>query len=119
MKATSHAGYTVRELPNNKVGYDYIETSRYEVTTPIRKSNGEFNIIFVDLYFKPGFPPHGWEATKRDTTNDRGYYSTGGLSINSNILEDIDGVSFLPKSVCAVLRTLKYNVDDSYLVSPL
>lgn len=96
-------------------GTDGNHTHTFEVINP---KGGK---LLVDLYAKDGATanPHGWEATKEDATNVSGYYSTGGLRIVSGQLDDMDGVSFLPKCVCTVLRALGVKVSDDYLASPL
>lgn len=88
------------------------QTHSFEVTNP---KGGK---LLVDLYTKGNHQtPHGWEATKANTTDQSGYFSTGGLRITNNELDDYDGVYSLPKCVCAVLRALGFKVEDINLGS--
>jgi hypothetical protein len=69
--------------------------------------------IRVDLYQQIGCPvPHGFEATKTNTTNTSGYYRTGGLIFQGKELVDYDGVSELPAAVIAALEQI--GLDASY-----
>ncbi len=106
-------GYAVEIVASPAADKDGIFTTSFKVTFPSGKA------YLIDLYRKADSAPHGWEATQADTTNESGYYSSGGLSFHGVTCEDYDGVSFMPRCVCAVLRSLGYLVSDNCLAQPL
>ena len=116
------SGYTVSRLPVSQhpgailmAQNDGIETVSFRVISP------SLRVFRVDLYVKTGAEfPHGWEATTDKTTNQSGYYTSGSLAFDDEkTLQDYDGVFFLPKCVCAVLRANGFTVDDICLAEPL
>lgn len=107
-------GWTVSESKPAVQHKDGTQTHSFTVISP------KGNKLLVDLYTKGNeYTPHGWEATKDDTTDEGGYFSTGGLRIVNNELEDYDGVFCLPKCVCAILRALGLTVSDDCLTTTL
>lgn len=69
--------------------------------------------VAVDLYYQVGCSvPHGFEATKANTTNVSGYFRTGGLVFQGKSLVDYDGVSELPHAVKEALT--QQGLDASY-----
>lgn len=70
--------------------------------------------VSVELYYRLDRAPipHGYSLDGRDD------YS-GSLSFANHELTDFDGLTCLPKSVCAVLRALGFTVSDDCLSSPL
>lgn len=79
----------------------------------IRTITVKIGDVFVDLYQQIGCDvPHGFEATKANTTNTSGYYRTGGLTFVGRELVDYDGCFELPAAVIAALESLE--LDASY-----
>lgn len=73
----------------------------------------EIGAFYVEFFAKDEYtPPHGWETTTDDTTNEEGYYNTGGLWWVGKKLQDFDGVYELPKAVSSALTQLGYDVSE-------
>lgn len=78
----------------------------------------QINDIRVEFFYPDqeespeGCFPCGWEATKEDTTNETGYFNTGGLWWKDKKLIDYDGVFELPLPVKEALKSLGYDISE-------
>ena len=109
-------GYSVAYAPETEhsrqmtaiYAQDGRAVARFEVIPPSGQK------VEVEFYYRLDRPPipHSYSLHGRDD------YS-GLLSFHNTELEDFDGLSFLPKAVCATLRALGFTVSDDFLSSPL